>query len=154
MFTKRTEWEGSLEGRQKWRLVQLCHPSRDFRRTRGWGAGFTSTRMRNDSWAEGNSAKKPISHLAQLFRLCERAPERRWERGRESEKERIQASRAPTEGKTVSVKISAGSFDQYFNERIIGINGLYRLSDLAPISNQKARSAVSRFLAFCLDGTA
>ena len=112
--------------------------------------------MRNDSWAEGNSAKKPISHLAQLFRLCERAPERsekRGEREREREKERIQASRVPTEGETVSVKISAGSFDQYFNEGIIGINGSHRLSDLAPISNQKARTAVSRFLAFCLDGT-
>lgn len=66
-----TEWEG-LEGRQKRRLVQLCH--RSPRLSPDAGDERVSPRRGRGTihGSRGNSAKKPIGRLAQLFR--ERAP--------------------------------------------------------------------------------
>lgn len=152
MLTERTE-----SGRAVWKADKSggssnCVTHLETFAGHGDEARATSTWMRNDSRAEGNSAKKAIGEASPSYFAYANVP---WKERREKERE-FRRQRAPTEGETVSVKISAaGSFDQYFNERIIGINGSHRLSDLAPISNRRdALSAASRFLAFCLDETA
>ena len=144
-----------MGGRQKRRLVQLCHPFS--RLSPDTGSGFyhdvDEERFagRRGIVPRNQSATSPSYFAYASARLSLR---------REEMRERIPASsRAPTEGETVSVCEPAAprvapprrphriSFDQYFNERIIEINGsLARthtpraLSDLAPISNQTARS--------------
>lgn len=133
----------------------MCHPSGDFRRTRGRGAGFTSPWMRNDSRAEENSAKKPIGCLAQLFRLCERAPRlapERGERWRENSGVIARAGRrrdevCETPRRTDRESCHRISFDQYFNERIIEINGARTVCRISRLYFQP-ESAFARFLFF------
>lgn len=91
----------------------------------------------------GNSAKKPIDCFAQLFRLCERAPlslssplflslshflilsfslANEFRRHGHQGSEIVSVSRNRCRPTPRSI-----SFDQYFNERIIGINGAHSL---------------------------